>query len=108
LFVTLTFDSLLAAAIDEVRTAGRTLELAYSPKSPRLARNTIIESTFEVGRRFRCTIRVDCSEPRPRRGDPDRGPASGTRISPTASTTRSLRTGAPARNAVYLSISLPH
>ena len=26
----------------------------------RLARNTIIESTFEVGRRFRCTMRVDC------------------------------------------------
>jgi len=25
-----------------------------------LARNTIIESTFEVGRRFRCTMRVDC------------------------------------------------
>jgi hypothetical protein len=33
LFVTLTFDSLLAAAIDEVRTAGRALELAYSPKN---------------------------------------------------------------------------
>jgi hypothetical protein len=26
---------------------------------PRLARNTIIESPFEVGRRFRCTMRVD-------------------------------------------------
>jgi hypothetical protein len=25
---------------------------------PPLARNTIIESTFEVGRRFRCTMRV--------------------------------------------------
>lgn len=34
LFVTLTFDSLLAAAIDQVRTAGRALELAYSPKNP--------------------------------------------------------------------------
>jgi hypothetical protein len=33
LFVTLTFDSLLAAAIDHVRTAGRALELAYSPKN---------------------------------------------------------------------------
>ena len=33
LFVTLTFDSLLAAAIDQVRTAGRALELAYSPKN---------------------------------------------------------------------------
>jgi hypothetical protein len=26
------------------------------------ARNTIIESTFEVGRRFRCTMRVDCGQ----------------------------------------------
>jgi hypothetical protein len=34
LFVTLTFDSLLAAAIDEVRKASRALELAYSPKNP--------------------------------------------------------------------------
>jgi hypothetical protein len=33
LFVTLTFDSLLAGAIDEVRGAGRTLDLAYSPKN---------------------------------------------------------------------------
>ena len=33
LFVSLTFDSLLAAAVDEVRTAGRALELAYSPKN---------------------------------------------------------------------------
>jgi hypothetical protein len=33
LFVTLTFDSLLAAALDQVRTVGRTLELAYSPKN---------------------------------------------------------------------------
>jgi hypothetical protein len=33
LFVTLTFDSLLAAAIDQVRTAGRAIELAYSPKN---------------------------------------------------------------------------
>jgi hypothetical protein len=29
---------------------------------PRLARNTIIESTFEVGLRFRCTMRVDCGQ----------------------------------------------
>ena len=27
----------------------------FEPVPPRLARNTIIESTFEVGRRFRCT-----------------------------------------------------
>ena len=32
----------------------------FEPIAPRLARNTIIESTFEVGRRFRCTMRVDC------------------------------------------------
>ena len=29
---------------------------------PRLASNTIIDSTFEVGRRFRCTLRVDCGQ----------------------------------------------
>jgi hypothetical protein len=34
----------------------------FEPVSPRLARNTIIESTFDVGRRFRCTMRVDCGE----------------------------------------------
>src|SRR6202040_1910175 len=34
----------------------------FEPVPPRLARNTIIESTFEVGRRFRCTMRVDCSQ----------------------------------------------
>jgi hypothetical protein len=27
-----------------------------------LARNTIIESTFKVGRRFGCTMRVDCGQ----------------------------------------------
>src|SRR6516165_7142186 len=32
----------------------------FEPVPPRLAHNTIIESTFEVGRRFRCTMRVDC------------------------------------------------
>ena len=32
----------------------------FEPVLPRLARNTIIESTFDVGRRFRCTMRVDC------------------------------------------------
>jgi hypothetical protein len=25
----------------------------------------LIESTFEVGRRFRCTVRIDCSEIEP-------------------------------------------
>jgi hypothetical protein len=34
----------------------------FEPVAPRLARNTIIGSTFEVGRRFRCTMRVDCSQ----------------------------------------------
>ena len=34
----------------------------FEPVPSRLARNTIIESTFEVGRRFRCTMRVDCGE----------------------------------------------
>jgi len=38
----------------------------FEPVIPRLARNTIIESTFEVGRNFRCTMRVDCG-----RIDPD-------------------------------------
>jgi hypothetical protein len=37
----------------------------FEPVPPRLARNTIIESTFEVGRRFRCTMRVDCGQPVP-------------------------------------------
>jgi hypothetical protein len=34
----------------------------FEPVLPRLARNTIIESTFGVGRRFRCTMRVDCGQ----------------------------------------------
>ena len=34
----------------------------FEPIPPRLARNTIIESTFEVGRSFRCTMRIDCGE----------------------------------------------
>src|SRR5271163_3702673 len=34
----------------------------FEPVPPRLPRNTIIESTFEVGRRFRCTMRVDCGQ----------------------------------------------
>ena len=37
----------------------------FEPVLPRLARNTIIESTFEVGRRFRCTMRVDCGQLNP-------------------------------------------
>jgi hypothetical protein len=34
----------------------------FEPVPPRLARNTIIESTFDVGRRFRCTMRINCGE----------------------------------------------
>jgi hypothetical protein len=34
----------------------------FEPVAPRLARNTIIESTFEVGRRFRCRMRVNCGQ----------------------------------------------
>ena len=34
----------------------------FEPIPPRLARNTIIDSPFEVGRRFRCTMRVDCGQ----------------------------------------------
>jgi hypothetical protein len=37
----------------------------FEPVPPRLARNTIIESTLEVGRRFRCTMRVDCGQLHP-------------------------------------------
>jgi len=32
------------------------------PVAPRLARYTVIEATFDVGRRFRCTMRVDCGQ----------------------------------------------
>ena len=34
----------------------------FEPVRPRLAPNTIIESTFGVGRRFSCTMRVDCGQ----------------------------------------------
>ena len=43
----------------------------FEPVLPRLARNTIIESTFEVGRRFRCNARR-LWPARPWRGDPAR------------------------------------
>ena len=64
----------------------------FEPVAPRLARNTIIESTFEVGRRFRCTMRVDCGQLDP--GAVIR-PVAGdwTRACPSASTRRSSRTG---------------
>ena len=34
----------------------------FEPVPPRLGRNTIIESTFEVDSRFRCTMRIDCGQ----------------------------------------------
>src|SRR5215469_16755094 len=34
----------------------------FEPVPPRLARNTVLETTFDVGRRFRCTMRVDCGQ----------------------------------------------
>ena len=68
----------------------------FEPVLPRLARNTIIESTFEGGRRFRCTMRIDCGQldlgavirPEPGEWHP--------RMPERLSTTRSWRTGAPA------------
>jgi hypothetical protein len=64
------------------------------PVPPRLARNTIIESTFEVGRRFRSSMRVDCGQPDPA-AVIGRNPVNGTRACPSASTRRSSRIGAP-------------
>ena len=34
----------------------------FEPVPLRLARNTIIASTLDVGRRFRCTMRINCGE----------------------------------------------
>jgi hypothetical protein len=34
----------------------------FEPVPSRLARNTVIKSTFAVGRRYRCTIRIDCGQ----------------------------------------------
>ena len=67
----------------------------FEPVLPRLARNTVIESTFDVGRRFRCTMHVDC-------GALDPGavirPTLGEwhPVCPSVSTKRSWRIGAPA------------
>jgi len=44
------------------RNPPRKVVTYFEPVPPRLARNTIIESTFEVGRRFRCTMRIDCGQ----------------------------------------------
>src|SRR6202040_3304005 len=37
----------------------------FEPVPPRLARNTVIESTFEGGLPFRCTMGVDCGQLEP-------------------------------------------
>jgi hypothetical protein len=68
----------------------------FEPVVPRLGRNTIIESTFEVGRRFRCTLRVDCGQIDPETVIRPVPGASGDRTCPSASMKRSSRTGAPA------------
>src|SRR5690348_4645246 len=57
-----------APALDRTRRNGMARRIPprkvryFEPVAPRLARNTVIESTFEVGRRFRCTMRVDCGQ----------------------------------------------
>ena len=54
--------SSLALKPDRTRRDGMTRRIPprkvtyFEPIAPRLARNTVIESTFEVGRRFRCTV----------------------------------------------------
>ena len=72
----------------------------FEPVPPRLARNTIIESTFEVGRRFRCTMRVDCGQL-----DPGavigRSSANGTHACPSASDDAELADWSAGRDAVY-------
>ena len=56
----------LAPPLDGTRRTGLTRSRPprrvtyFEPILPCLARNTIIESTFDVGSRFRCTMRVDC------------------------------------------------
>ena len=67
----------------------------FEPVPPRLGRNTIIESTFELDSRFRCTMRIDCGELNPG-AVIHRCPANGTRNMPSPSTKRSLPTGSPA------------
>ena len=70
----------------------------------RLAHNTIIESTFDVGRRFRCTMRVDCGQL-----DPDWSSgwylANGIRTSQSTLIEKSSPIGVPAATQ---SIGSPH
>jgi hypothetical protein len=54
--------------VDLPNCSGTALKQLASPKDepcylpPCLARNTIIESAFDVGRRFRCTMRINRGE----------------------------------------------
>jgi hypothetical protein len=67
----------------------------FGPVPPRLASDTVIESTFEVGRRFRCTMRVDCGQLYPSamiRPDPGEWPPACL----SASMRKRSPTGAPA------------
>ena len=66
----------------------------FEPVRPRFARNTIIESTFDVGRRFRCTMRVDCGA-LDSAAVIERARGNGIRGCPSALTKRSLPTGVP-------------
>jgi hypothetical protein len=80
----------------------------FEPVAPRLARNTIIESTFEVGRRFRCTMRIDRGQLdpgaviRPEPGEWRACPSASTR-SPAQSAPEShlFRTGRAAPRAQH-------
>lgn len=77
----------------------------FEPVLPRLGRNTIIESTFDVGARFRCTMRVDCGQIDPTaviRPVPAEWHPHPCR---SAWTSRSLRTAGP---AAMRSVMSPH
>jgi hypothetical protein len=70
------------------RVMGAVRHLVNMTPPGHLARNTIIESTFDVGRRFSCTMRVDCGQLEP--GAVIRPvPGDGARVCPSASTKRS-------------------
>jgi hypothetical protein len=62
----------------------------FEPVPPRLAGNIIIESTFEVGHRFRCTMRRRLRSARSRRGDSSgsRGMASADARAPRRTSPR--------------------
>jgi hypothetical protein len=49
----------------ETAAAGEENHVFRTGLPPRLARNTVIQSTFEVGRRFHCTMRIDWSQLEP-------------------------------------------